>query len=852
MAEEFKVSLGIELESSALKSIKTQLNNLTDNNHRIRIDIDNSRLLKQINHAKKELKDLSGIKGNNRPLEINTKSLEQSFNRIANVIDEIRISIGTFGQDANMKPLLASINEISISLSEASRQFKELSGSFNGFNLNFNLGGNKNQVANNIAYAEKIKSNVIPQLKEQARQLEEYLKTVYKVEDGQEAVIKLASKTGEFSKLIGLVGKESFVTDDYDANYKEVLSTYREYIALIERAAKTRGVDLSSVTSSFSKSADQMMQDARKIQTGETEAEESMQRLQKVFGGSNIDAEGLTIQLDSIIGKLTEIGKTVTKLSSGISIDGLTESFSKLSSSIQQIVDNCAIVKTAFTTGFSGAETAVGQSVNGIFKQSEEIASTFRELSKVSNKIKNIDTSIAQIEKLGKGTHTNEINELRSQLNALIETYNKLESSLNGQLSSEQLTKLAYDIADTINKLAQLDARAEDTKADLAKGIKLSIEAGDIEKEFSKINAAFKGLETQSDECKIAFTDFNIAFTNLKKANMSGDNDALINAQKEYEKALKKVNNQLAINTNSQKQANKEQKKAVAAQKLDIRKDALTGNIDVWLKKNTAAAKQFRAQLEEIKSQIASADSIKLDKLEAQFENVNRQAELLDKKGLSFGDKFKNKFKEYATYFSAASMFNYVERGLRSMYDNVVEVDTAMTGLYRVTDLTAIQYDTLYDNMVSSAKEYGSTLTDVINSTADWVRLGFDENEAVELSEITAMYQHISDLDYDVAVENLVTAYKGFQDQLLNLYNGDEVAAVRYIADIFNELDNNYAVTADDIGAALTRSASALELAGNTIQESAAMVTGITEVTQDPEKAGKMYARTYSNVWCNL
>ena len=38
------------------------------------------------------------------------------------------------------------------------------------------------------------------------------------------------------------------------------------------------------------------------------------------------------------------------------------------------------------------------------------------------------------------------------------------------------------------------------------------------------------------------------------------------------------------------------------------------------------------------------------------------------------------------------------------------------------------------------------------------------------------------------AVENLVTAYKGFQDELLSLYDGDAVSAVKYIADIFNGL----------------------------------------------------------------
>lgn len=49
---------------------------------------------------------------------------------------------------------------------------------------------------------------------------------------------------------------------------------------------------------------------------------------------------------------------------------------------------------------------------------------------------------------------------------------------------------------------------------------------------------------------------------------------------------------------------------------------------------------------------------------------------------------------------------------------------------------------------------------------------------------------------------------------------------------------NNYAATSAGIGEALTRSASALDLAGNSIQETAGMITGIIEVTQDPEQAG--------------
>ena len=100
------------------------------------------------------------------------------------------------------------------------------------------------------------------------------------------------------------------------------------------------------------------------------------------------------------------------------------------------------------------------------------------------------------------------------------------------------------------------------------------------------------------------------------------------------------------------------------------------------------------------------------------------------------------------------------------------------------------------------------------------------------------MYQHVTDLDNATAVENLVTAYKGYQDQLMNMFNGDSTKAIEYVADIFDKLGNEYAVTAADVGSALTKCASAMEVAGNSIQETSAMATGITEVTQNADKAG--------------
>ena len=265
---------------------------------------------------------------------------------------------------------------------------------------------------------------------------------------------------------------------------------------------------------------------------------------------------------------------------------------------------------------------------------------------------------------------------------------------------------------------------------------------------------------------------------------------------------------------------------------------ALDSSIQVWLRNNSAATVQFGAKLDQLRAKLRTCDATELKNLRSEFAEVRRQAQLAGVAGQTFTNRLKTQLTRFGAYFSVATVFMQITMGLRKMYQAVLDVDKAMTELYRVTDLTSSEYESLYDDMIASAKEYGSALSDIIEGTASWARLGFDANTAKELSEITTMYQHVSDLDVETATENLVTAYNGFKDELLNLYSGDEAAAVEYVADIFNELGNNYAISAEQVGAALTRCASALDIGGNSIQESAAMVTGITEVTQDAEKSG--------------
>lgn len=191
-----------------------------------------------------------------------------------------------------------------------------------------------------------------------------------------------------------------------------------------------------------------------------------------------------------------------------------------------------------------------------------------------------------------------------------------------------------------------------------------------------------------------------------------------------------------------------------------------------------------------------------------------------------------------AQYFSTYAIIHTGIRTLKDMYNNVLSVDTAMTELYRVTSLSDKEYAVLYDNMTKSAKEYGIALNTMINSTASWVRLGFDANTANKLAEVSTMYQNVTDLDESTAVKNLVTAYQGYKEQLTKVYNGNEVAAVEHIADVYDKLGNEFPVTAANVGEAMTKCASVMMEAGASFEETSGMITGGGSVTQNFEQTG--------------
>lgn len=516
-------------------------------------------------------------------------------------------------------------------------------------------------------------------------------------------------------------------------------------------------------------------------------------------------------------GQITELNGQLNRLMTDY--NNLYQTFSKKFSTEQ--IDN---LNRVFETT-NGKITALDAKMQdtSVIKQRE---TAYKQLFTTAKQIDSLELKIGSLKAIG--GNSSQISVLESQLESLRNEYQSLATALQGQLSTSQLSKLGQSFYDTQSKLEQLNAKITDTKAKMVSNIKTDISNGSLENQVSQIESRFNSLNIKSDEVSAHIEKLKSLMSTM---DSSDDIEFVVADYEVFKNTLETVTNKVSA-------LQREQKSANMVTKLEQSRTALNSQIDVWLKDNSAATKQFGAQLREIQAQIKTADATQLNNLKAEFQEITRQAKLTGVATQSMGDKLKKQMNELSVYFSASFMMLQSIQTIKKMYDNVLKVDTAMTELYRVTDLTGDQYESLYKKMTTSAKKYGATLDDIISSTASWVRLGFDPDVSSQLSEVTAIYQHVTDLDYNTAVENLVTAYKGYQDELLEVTNGDQVAAVERVSDIFDKLGNEMPVTAAQVGEGLTKCASVMEQAGATIEQATGMITGGGSITQDFDAFG--------------
>ena len=187
-----------------------------------------------------------------------------------------------------------------------------------------------------------------------------------------------------------------------------------------------------------------------------------------------------------------------------------------------------------------------------------------------------------------------------------------------------------------------------------------------------------------------------------------------------------------------------------------------------------------------------------------------------------------------ATFVSFRMVINYIRTGV----GYVQQLDTALAQLQIVTGQSSSALKEAEDRARSIGDAIGSTTTEVLNSATDWARLGYSMSDSLTLAQKSAELAKTGFMDVATATEQMTSAIQAFYGAKISkgLVSVDDAAS--HINDELVQIGNNMPITSQGLGDALERSAGSLVAAGNTLEESVALISTANSTIQNPESVG--------------
>lgn len=181
----------------------------------------------------------------------------------------------------------------------------------------------------------------------------------------------------------------------------------------------------------------------------------------------------------------------------------------------------------------------------------------------------------------------------------------------------------------------------------------------------------------------------------------------------------------------------------------------------------------------------------------------------------------------------AARVLNAARKEIQQVYQNILKLDEAMTNLRIVTGANTEQAKSMMNAYNDLAMQLGTTTQAVAQSAAEWLRQGYSVSEANELIKSSTYLSRLGFMDMSQSVTALTSVMKGFRIEATNSMD---------IVDKLTQLDAKYATTAGDIATALSRTSAVAREAGLNLDQTAAALTTMIDVSQqDASSVGNAF-----------
>lgn len=490
---------------------------------------------------------------------------------------------------------------------------------------------------------------------------------------------------------------------------------------------------------------------------------------------------------------------------------------SDLSAKYQEIENR--ITNLTATTG--ALDKVQRTTIEGAISELKRLVKEYQNVEYVATSLRT--KSVAEVNNDKK--HELEQYELRlKSLGLLTEDFQTKIEGLRTQLSTAFSRDSLVAYLDSFDRLSgEVDAFKE--KMDIsALAEKNTADMGRIETSIDLLNMKFDTLSSAPEELGKRITNLRVLFQQFFATDDAAQKNQI----------FKQLNDELSTCKGHVNDLIQMGRMTLIDPNLDTNLQKAKADLETvgrqWsaLKKDEGLNHQFdilRSGLNEIK------DPIALKNWRTEFNAFKSEVKAAGKNVMSLGDILKNNLSKVLQWVSATTMLFRAIRLLKSACKTIIELDTAMVDLRKVTDETEASYRKFYYTANETAKSLGVTTQALIAQTAEWARLGYTLKDAEKMAENSAIFTAISpELNMEESTDGLISIMKAFGYEADYMLDG--------VISKINKIGNEMAVSNKDLVEVMTRSSAAMSAANNSFEETIALATAATEITRDASSVG--------------
>ena len=248
---------------------------------------------------------------------------------------------------------------------------------------------------------------------------------------------------------------------------------------------------------------------------------------------------------------------------------------------------------------------------------------------------------------------------------------------------------------------------------------------------------------------------------------------------------------------------------------------------------NKQAAQQYGTELVALQNRLNNVKSPQeLKDIQRRFNEIKAEAKAAGTASSGFGQQLKQAVLQSAGLASTYQIMQKVVQITKEGVKTVIELDDALVDLKKTTTMSAQELTSFYYDANESAKTYGVTTQEIIQSAAEWSRLGYSDKEAAtKMAELSSQFKMISPgMSMETATTGLVSIMKAYDIDVNNVLDG--------VMSKVNKVGNTFATTNEDIVRGLERSSAALSMTGTSLEQNIALFTAGQEIVQNADMVG--------------